>query len=56
MSTTTTEKRCPECGSINISKKTSRGGSTQREYDTKYRCNNRTCRHHFDEPLTRQDD
>lgn len=39
-------KRCPECGSVNVVRKSS--GGTPREYDPDYTCGN--CGDHFDNP------
>ena len=47
--------RCPECGSINIRRKSTHavvGGRV----DTLYRCAKQGCRAHFDEPLPPRDE
>lgn len=42
------EKHCPECDSVNIVRKSSRGGNRQRENPENYHC--RYCGEHFDDP------
>ena len=41
--------RCPECGSINIRRKSTHAVVSQ-QIETKYRCAKAGCREHFDEP------
>lgn len=49
-STTPAEKRkrCPECGSVDVIRKTGGMGGTPRQNATTYRCGN--CQRHFDNP------
>lgn len=45
-------KRCPECLSPNITRKTHRHKDVEHRQDGRYRCEIRECGAHFDEPRT----
>lgn len=41
-------KRCPDCGSVDVSRKTAGMGGAPRKNAAAYRCG--SCQHHFDNP------